>query len=669
MATRIFRQIQNDEKAIGAIADGYKGSVGHDLWLVDGLQKDAIQNSWDARIDKKNAKGWECGFAIKDIKGKKIFCISDKGTSGLNGTKFDNEKELVKILNSNDRGEDLAYFLNSNWSAKSVEEGGNRGRGKTLFLAASQEKRIFFDSLRITDNGYVVGEIFLDSDKQVKFRLFYDEDAKNKFKELTDNKINILDNHGTRIFINNPDPIIEKSIKSGEIISFISHSRWETIKKYKAKIFVDDQREKKYVDYPFWYDDEIKGVSSKKFSRSLIKSGTDYKIKKLVLRYAPNLDLPELIRGIAIQRGGMTIERLLADNLVHEEGVRNVFGWVEMEGNPLEEEMLRLCEGPEHFGFSWNIKPAKYLKEFIGSRIREFAKELKIIDSEQAKKNRIQKVAEEDALKKLTPLFKKLNFLGKHKGKRTRKNLGRKEDELLRLSVSDIKFPRENRRVNYGDKIMGTYVIPINELCDSILVLIRVLILSSDGKTEIIKEKEIKLHRGRGSKIGIDYLLISEKYPKGNYSFRAKMISLEDVDQTLPNGKKIEKGTILYERVNQKFYVETDPPESGPFKIEPRGREDKGYLFEWESEDDGYLIFYNELHPKIIPLLSNVEELTYYLSDQLALIAFQIKLEELTADNDGDNKEFNILIKSKDPSQALPLLLRNYSEFLWDLKK
>ena len=49
-----FRQLRNDLRDIEAIADGYKTKIGHDLWLSDGLQKDAVQNSWDARIDKKH---------------------------------------------------------------------------------------------------------------------------------------------------------------------------------------------------------------------------------------------------------------------------------------------------------------------------------------------------------------------------------------------------------------------------------------------------------------------------------------------------------------------------------------------------------------------------------------------------------------------------------------
>ena len=667
----IFRQIRNDANDLKAIADGYRTKIGHSLWLVDGLQKDAIQNSWDARIDKKHGKGWECGFNLLDINGLEILCIEDKGTTGLNGTKFYTEEELSKILNKNKSGEDLAYFLNSNWSAKSSEEGGNRGRGKTLFLIASKEKRIFFDSLRSSDDVYVCGELYLDSDKQIKFKLSYDKDAKKLLADLTKNRILPLDHYGTRIFIVNPESSIGKSIKNGEMLSFINYCRWETIKKHQAKIFIKNGNEKKYAVLPKWYEDKTEFLS-KIFPLEKIKENTPYKAK-LILRYAPNSDVPEIIKGISIQRGLMSIQCLRADELVHEEGMSDIYGWVEMD-EVLEKDMKNICEGTEHFDFIWTAKPAKYLKDYIRIKIREFAKELKIIESEEARKNKIQKTAEESALGSLVPFFKKLGLIGKYKGKRRKKHHKRKDDEPLRLSISDIRFPRkDSKRVNYGEKISNAYVVPINELSESILVLVRVFIVSSEGKTEIIEEREINLKTGRGPKIGVNEITIDSNFNKGGYSLRAKMISLEKKKWKLSDGTDIVKGTVLYDRINQKFYVEVDPPESGPFRFQPEKKEKKNQLFRWEPEgDDGYVIFYNELHPRIKILLDDVEKLGDYLTEQGALIAIQVALEELMAEGDEGviiDIDLKGLIKSEDISSVWPVFLRKYSEFIWDLKE
>jgi len=667
--TKTFRQIRNDEKDIQAIADNYKNKLLHDLWLADGLQKDAIQNCWDARIDKKHGKGWECNLSIINTGSKRFLCITDSGTHGLNGTRFSNEEELSTILLSNKRDEDLACFLNSNWSSKSSEEGGSRGRGKTIFLAASKDKKVFFDSMRLTNKTYVFGEIYLDSDKQVKFKLHYEEAGKKRFGEITNNKIQPLHQLGTRVLILNPDLSIEKAIESGEILSFISNSRWEIIKKCGAKIYVDVRGEVKQAITPSWYEDTLDNIPAKEFPTEVIKQGTDYRVKRLVLRYGADLNLPEYSKGIAIQRGGMTIQRLSASELVHEEGMNDIYGWVELD-RKLEEDIKLRCEGPEHLDFSWNTNPAKYLKDYLRLRVREFAKELKLIESEIAKRNKIQKEAEENALKSLSPLFKKLGLFGKKTGKRTKKKFTRKDNEPLRLSIADIKFPRDSRRVNYDESIENTYVIPINEFDQSFLVLVRLFIVSNEGKMTMLEEKEFNLLPGSGPNIGPQQIKITRNFNKDGYSLRARMISLEDTNKTLSDGTKIEKGTILYDRINKKFFVDMDPPESGPFHFQPKDKDDKEYLLFWEEEEDeGYIIFYNTLHPRIKPLLLEGEKLSEYLTEQGALIAFQIKLEEELGEEDNENAEFGKLIKAKDVTQVIPTIMRKHSEFLWDYKK
>ncbi|MEK7501808.1 MAG: hypothetical protein AAB629_02700 [Patescibacteria group bacterium] len=224
--------------------------------------------------------------------------------------------------------------------------------------------------------------------------------------------------------------------------------------------------------------------------------------------------------------------------------------------------------------------------------------------------------------------------------------------------------------MNYGEKISGAYVIPINEFSESILVLVKIFIVSTDGKkTEMLQEKEINLQEGEGPKIGVDEIIITKKYGIGSYSIRARMIALEGKDRLLPDGSKIEKGKILYDRVNQKFYIETDPKESGPFRFQPHGRDDKNYLFDWEEEEDGYVIYFNDWHPRIKQIASNEEELTNYLTEQGSMLALQIRLEELVGDDDKEDEELAKLIKDKDISAVYKLFLSRHSEFLWDIKK
>jgi len=660
-----YVQRTNAERDIKALADGYKNKIQHNNWLLDGLQKDAIQNSWDAR-DNRHGNGWRCSFKIQALRGKNYLIIEDEGTRGLEGAKFSGDQELSEILLSGRRDEDLAYFLNSNWSAKTLDEGGNRGRGKTLFLAASNKQTIIFDSIRKSDGSYILGEIWLDSDKQIKYKLFFDEEARQAIKIKWGSEIVPKIISGTRIFIEEPDDAVIGGINNGEVISFISVSFWEIVKKYNATIEVYTSQGKKIAQVPDIYRDDLRGVNTKVLQPESIKDGSSYNTKKLVLRYSGELDIPDDLRGIAIQRGGMTIERQKADSLVHEEGTSNIFGWIELD-KELENSLKENCEGPEHFDFSWQNNPAKNVKDYLKLRVREYAKEMKIIGSEQSKINKAQKEAEERALYALASIYKKLDLFGKGVGKSSRQHHTRKGNEPLRLSSIDLGFPRDSRRVEYGEKITKPWVIPINDFDESVYVKVKVYI-ASDDSSKTLEEKELYINPGENSPIGLEEFEITKELKPGEYSFRARMTSLEErPDLRLTDDTVIEKGTKLYERINHRFYVEVDPPEGkGPLRLQALPRDDKSYLFDWEAEEGGYVIYYNTAHPRLKTIQSGGAELTKYLTEQALFLLLQIKLEEETAEEIKDGI-FN-LGSSCDISDIYRIMLNKYSELLWEVK-
>jgi len=52
---------------------------------VIAFQKEAIQNSWDVRLDKKSGNDWEITFdEFLDKAGVKHLVIEDSGTKGMN---------------------------------------------------------------------------------------------------------------------------------------------------------------------------------------------------------------------------------------------------------------------------------------------------------------------------------------------------------------------------------------------------------------------------------------------------------------------------------------------------------------------------------------------------------------------------------------------------------
>lgn len=60
-----FVQPQNREADLRAIMEGYEGRIDHEYWLSDAFQKDGIQNSWDARPNKKSVLAGHVNFFIK----------------------------------------------------------------------------------------------------------------------------------------------------------------------------------------------------------------------------------------------------------------------------------------------------------------------------------------------------------------------------------------------------------------------------------------------------------------------------------------------------------------------------------------------------------------------------------------------------------------------------
>jgi hypothetical protein len=124
-----------------AIVDGYRGFRG----VSHGVQKDAIQNSWDAREDKKG-RGCSVRFEVVRSKGGSVFvCITDKGTTGLTGRVLKRE-ELQEDQPPEER---WGRFENVAFTKDPSEEAlGSRGRGKFIFVGASKTSTIFYDTLR-----------------------------------------------------------------------------------------------------------------------------------------------------------------------------------------------------------------------------------------------------------------------------------------------------------------------------------------------------------------------------------------------------------------------------------------------------------------------------------------------------------------------------------------
>jgi len=306
--------------------------------LSEGLQKDAGQNSWDARATKKG-KDWKLVF--KCVPELNSLIVEDFGTVGMNAKRW---KEYQSL-----------------WDTTKAEETklGARGQGKFLFHYFSKDKLVLTESI--------------DEEGTYRFSFGTSEEYDDETKKLGDfiPGTKTLDHQGTRIWIMN----LKEDLKN-ELLDFkacmnymafsdlIAATWWEIIRNWDATFIINFDGMEHKVGLPKLPD----FAKEKEFINEKISDLG--KVGKLVLRYC-NSEMPALFRGVAVQRGGMTILRIPVSA---EESIKNrIYGYCIFDED-LEMELKKL-ELPNHFGFrskrAWN-----HTHEYIRRKLEEFIQEI-----------------------------------------------------------------------------------------------------------------------------------------------------------------------------------------------------------------------------------------------------------------------------------------------------
>ncbi len=146
---------QNDLHQIEQVVRKYEASG---KGLAHGLQKDAIQNGFGARLienESRACKTWKFTFELLEINGEPALTFWNEGTTGLTGDILSVEEiERMSAEGKLTPEQNLSRFLTR------FESGGNLGagsfgRGKLIFQGASKTSSIICDSLRDTDKQYI----------------------------------------------------------------------------------------------------------------------------------------------------------------------------------------------------------------------------------------------------------------------------------------------------------------------------------------------------------------------------------------------------------------------------------------------------------------------------------------------------------------------------------
>jgi|GEM_PF-2256792 len=670
-----FTQPQNQERDLQAILEGYEGKIKHKYWLVEAFQKDAIQNSWDARLFK-SGKDWSFSlfYIPQSSNHPEILGFIDSGTYGLTGIIPESKEEVVKALRKGNKEEErLAYFLSLNWSNKPGSSIGSRGRGKMIFIGASEDKAVYFDSIRHDDKCYVFGKTFLDKDKTIQVRIYKGGEANAQRVKIFNNYIPPLSKPGTRVILANPCKELVQPITNGEIEQLIQHTWWEILCKNKAEIKIDVSKKIKFIHpSPFLPIEEF-GVEEIYNSGIIeLEKGSNLRIKNISLCYLGDKDIPEYYKGLAVQEGGMVVERLKIDELINESIGNKIYGVVTFD-RELERKMAK-CEGPEHCDIVWTRIPANWVRIKLKYKIREFAKKYELIEEHKKHVGKEQRETEILVQSELNKLAKTLNLQGIATGIRVRKGRGRSALEKLRLSIADFRTPYENGRVDKKQSVLGTYVIPINEYSIFLTVLIKVYIFSQKNG-EVIKqtEKILKIPQEQ-VKIGWSEIKIDKSFKRGGYTLRAEMRSFED--KKINEGLSYEKGELVYHPVSRTFYVEENPPEKGFFKIENRATDDKRKFIWIEEGDNEYILCYNSLHPTIKLIRKEGKWEKLHLRNLLfregSYFAYGIRLAEDKALIEEGKKPLVFKkeeLNNNDFQSLLQKVVFRRSNYLWEIDK
>lgn len=644
--------IINWPKLLSEIVDGYLEFRG----VPHGVQKDSIQNGWDARKNKKGL-GWSFKFELIENKNRNFLAMVDEGTHGLTGGIL-TSKELAKDLDIEER---WGRFENLAFTKEKTERAlGSRGRGKFIFVGASDIKTIVYDSLR-EDGTYRCGVRAIQKTESPV--IAYDgEKGKKKLKEWTEDTFEPLNKVGTRIIILDPDQNMILRIRNdGSFLRNIGETWWEIISKYGVKITLKEKDKIYTAKAPkeFFLPEKdntnfkVKILENKKISN-------DCKIKKLYIISNQKESVPEDLRGISIQRGGMKVCCIVPEGMPLEIA-NTIYGYVTLDEKT--EMKMQEAENVEHYSFNFRKLVPSQLKHFILGELNNFAKEkLGWGANVNAIKQKNQREGEKIALNAINKFAKEAGFFAGGKG-RLKKDVPSIDSKKIRVKLTPIKFPREkDLRVNYNESLENISMEIINDSNIDINLKVAFFLKRKDETIKNFFRGDLLVLRNSSSKkMGVFKQFFSKKdFPyTGKYSIYCQIVSLLEINK---GEAKIQKG----ERIDSKskiFYLEEDPPGKGLFEdcdgIEYTKEHIKLMGEAVPGSKKGYIFQYNIKHPTYL----SIEDLN---SEEIGIHLFRLMAHELCRID--LLREKSVFFNESDkmnPDLILSKTLRKIGEFMY----
>jgi len=434
------------------------------------FQKEATQNSWDVRSDRKKANSWEVKIYAHNEAVQTHLVVEDFGTKGMNEERW-------------------TAFLSLWRPNKEDLDAGGQGQGKFVLMGASEENILVVESI---------------SD-EIPYRCKF---LQNNRKSSDEHCYSIKDfipsaqplNHkGTKIWVYNVKKEFLNAVNSQEFVETIIESWWQILgARFNAKIALFG----KEIDAPKLPSPREELVLLE--NKQLENFG---RIKRLVLQFHEE-PIPEIFEGVRVQRANMMITKIPFE--VYEKDYQNRFsGHIEFDDKL--EPSLKDIEKTDHCGFLYD-SPWKEIKNLVKSENEKFVN--KIIPTKP--------VARPLPLRNLSKIIQKANQIINENcpglvGSGTVVPLiTKKSKPPLRIDYLVIN----KREVKYGDVIKPSCRI-INETDEDKKCLLRVE-LKREGRRFVREEYKLKMDAKGSRPIKLSEIkLEQEDYPKGKYTIRA----------------------------------------------------------------------------------------------------------------------------------------------------
>lgn len=644
----VRRTVSNWPLQIKAIVDGYRAYT----TISHAVQKDAVQNAWSAKKSKKG-KDWSLTFELIVHKGKKYLSIVDSGTTGLTGRVLSPDEYELDLPGEERWGRFEGVAFTQPREERTL---GSRGRGKFVFVGASKEQTILYDTLR-DDCLYRFGfRTIIRTESPVA--AYENEEGRRKLLEMTDGAMQPLGSVGTRVIIVDPIDEVISDVNSGKFLRHISETWWEIIEKREADIFLVHNGQKTRAEIP---NEFILAEKDTKTHKGWIKENArnpQFQVKKLHLVYNSKKSVPEDLRGVAIQRDGMKI-CVIEPKYMGREIAERLYGYITL-GSGTEEALLE-DEGIEHYSYDFRRSLPGAIKRYVEDEMMKLAQEkLGFRSDEREVRRQQQQNAERRALAAANNFAKALG-LGSGPGVTRKPGGGGGVEKVVRIQMEEIALPRlRDLRANYGESVDNIRMRIVNNSDKDANLRVNFFLRYFDKPIKTYVEQDYELRPGQVSSDFGPYKEIFTKHEFsdiGKYTIVGRIISLRDED----------KGDII-DHKTKGFYLEEDPPMKGMFeRCEAYGAPDEEPIKYWLGYADigsekGLVLNYNLNHPSYCAVSDDEEGLSEHI---LRIAAHEMCRYDLL-------QEESILFKDaqrSDPQEVLKMERHIVGEALYKFRK